>query len=325
MNISSNKNTQLTNKSLNNNNSNNNKINNYNKSNKIISINENNDIKLKENDFNNNINNNDINYNEIFNANNYTIKINNTNDIYKYFLIIETKKDGNCFFEAFLRSVGIYEELTEIMDHYELIEIFRALIADIIKDNNIINDQSKKEYLECKNITIEQYCNNILKKAWADDFEIATLSKKYNLETRIIRKDGDIININNIGNDNCFIQLLFEYYHKDINYEGKNHFSCLFPKDSIYFGDIDSLKVIKKNIKCDILYKLINNNNEYQYKENDFCKINSIIDDNNNRLFIAFCNILGINKCYHKEMREIISETLKNINKIKPTKIKMNI
>ena len=206
------------------------------------------------------------------------------------------------------------------MDHYELIKIFRALTADIIKDNNIINDQSKKEYLECKNITIEQYCNNILKKAWADDFEIAALSKKYNLETRIIRKDGDIININNIGNDNCCIWLLFEYYHKDINYEGKNHFSCLFPKDSIYFGDIDSLKVIKKNIKCDILYKLINNNNEYQYKENDFCKINSIIDDNNNRLFIAFCNILGINKCYHKEMREIISETLKNLNKIKPNK-----
>ena len=26
----------------------------------------------------------------------------------------------------------------------------------------------------------------------------------------------------------------FEYYHKDINYEGKNHFSCLFLKDSIH-------------------------------------------------------------------------------------------
>ena len=67
---------------------------------------------------------------------------------------------------------------------------------------------------------------------------------------------------------------IFEYYHKDINYEGKNHFSCLILKDSIYIGDTDSLKIIRKNIKCDILNKLINNNNEYQYKENDFSRIN---------------------------------------------------
>lgn len=179
---------------------------------------------------------------------------------------------------------------------------------------------NQKKNLESKNIIIEQYCNNILKKAWADDFEIETLSKKYNLETRIIRKDDDIININNIGNGNCCIWLLFEYSHKDINYKGNNHFSCSFPKDSIYFGDIDSVKNIKKNIKCDILYKLINNNNEYQYKENYFCKYNSIIDDHNNCLIFTFFNILGINKCYHEEMREIIYETLKNMNKIKPSK-----
>ena len=175
MNFSKNKNTQSTNKLLNNNSSNNNIINDYNESNKIKSINENKNTNFIENDFNNNINNNDMDYNEFFNANNNNITINNANDIYRNFLIIETKKDGNCFFEAFLRSIEIYEDLTEIMDHYELIKIFRALIADIIKDNNIKNDQSKKKYLESKNITIEQYCDDILKKAWADDFEIASI------------------------------------------------------------------------------------------------------------------------------------------------------
>lgn len=65
-------------------------------------------------------------------------------------MIIETKKDGNCFFEPFLRSVGIYKELTEIMNHYELIKIFKVLTTDIIKDNNMINDQSKKEFRKQK-------------------------------------------------------------------------------------------------------------------------------------------------------------------------------
>ena len=73
----------------------------------------------------------------------------------------------------------------------------------------------------------------------------------------------------------------------------------------------------KKNLKCDILNKLINNDIEYQYKENDFSKMNTIIDDNNNCLFISFCNILGINTCFHKKMREILSEILKKKIKTK--------
>ena len=147
-------------------------------------------------------------------------------------------------------------------------------------------------------MNFEEYYNNIKNQEWADNIIISLISKYYNLEIRIIRYDNNIKNINTVHYGNCIIWLLLEYYSNNTLIEIKNHYSGLIPKNPINSGDEISLNSIKNNIICDIINQ-IDFNKKFKYNLNDFNKI-EIDTNNNNCLFIAFCNLLGINTNYSK-------------------------
>ena len=56
--------------------------------------------------------------------------------------------------------------------------------------------------------------------------------------------------------------------------------------------------------------------NKFKYNKDDFIKCGSNINNNNNCLFISFCNLLGINTCFSNHMRLLIQDTLKNMYKL---------
>jgi len=56
--------------------------------------------------------------------------------------------------------------------------------------------------------------------------------------------------------------------------------------------------------------------NKFKYNKDDFIKCETNINNNNNCLFISFCNLLGINTCFSKLMRLLIQDTLKNMYKL---------
>lgn len=107
---------------------------------------------------------------------------------------------------------------------------FSSLTSDILNLN--INNSTVLNFLESNDITIDEYCKRIKDHEWADDIIISLLSKYHNLETRIIRYDKDINDINTFNYGNCTIWLLLEYYSKDTKIEVKNHYSGLIPINS---------------------------------------------------------------------------------------------
>lgn len=98
---------------------------------------------------------------QIFYIKNNILSIKKDKDLRDNYNITGTIPDDNCFFEAFLTSLNIYQELLSYYSHNDSIKRLRTFKR--IKD-------------------IE----------WADDIIISLLTKYYNLETRIIRYDKDI-------------------------------------------------------------------------------------------------------------------------------------
>ena len=250
---------------------------------------------------------------KILDIQNNVISIKNEKDLKNNFNIIKTIPDGNCFYEAFLKSLNIYNELLKYYSHDVIIKKFRTIAAGILKLN--YDNLTVVNFIESNNLTLDRYYENIKNNEWADDIIISLISKYYGIETRIIRYDKVIKNISSLNYGNCSIWLLFEYYSKNSLIETKNHYSGLIPKNLINLGDEKSLTIIKNNILRD----LINQNDtdkKFRYKKNDFINYDTNINNNNNCLFVAFCNILGINSCFSKSMRYLIKETLINMYKL---------
>ena len=257
---------------------------------------------------------------KILDIQNNVISIKNEKDLKNNFNIIKTIPDGNCFYEAFLKSLNIYNELLKYYSHDVIIKKFRTIAAGILKLN--YDNLTVVNFIESNNLTLDRYYENIKNNEWADDIIISLISKYYGIETRIIRYDKVIKNISSLNYGNCSIWLLFEYYSKNSLIETKNHYSGLIPKNLINLGDEKSLTIIKNNILRD----LINQNDtdkKFRYKKNDFINYDTNINNNNNCLFVAFCNILGINSCFSKSMRYLIKETL--INKYKLNNVNKEI
>ena len=244
------------------------------------------------------------------------LKINKIEDINKNFETIETTGNGNCLFENLISCMNdnkIFKNFESNKLRY--ITNLREQLAVYLLSGNCLD---VNENLYCKNTTPEEFANKIKTNYNCGNYEISIFSLLYNCQINVVCHElkNNIININKIGNGNYCIWLYYKYYK---SFENTNeHYVCLIPRNKANIGDYETYNQMKNKIINDLNIKTLNNPTQYiidQKLEKNIFKENDYLFNDDNCLYICFCDFLHTNHNLYIFMRKLIDEKVKIINK----------
>ena len=139
----------------------------------------------------------------------------------------------------------------------ENVRKIREIICDSI-EYNLASNLTFQADLAGMNLTLEQYLDNMRKdRTWGANTELTAFIKRFTVELCVINYEEEtnrILNINELGNGNFKLFLLFIKKNRVVNLEAcdGNHYKGLIPKDIETIGSFEHFNKAKEDLLNEI-------------------------------------------------------------------------